>query len=259
VFEYQDAKNLTVDGEVGPQTGRALKLKFWKPADTIPDFGKPAPPQPVPPPVADWPEETRSVNPSIEFDVIKGEYVSLWNSVVVRPEKRGEVANVVSKIADGRPRYEAVAAQFANSLPWYVIGVLHAMECNCNFKEHLHNGDPLSARTVHVPKNRPPVWDPSWSWEISAKDAITVDGLDKVLGWTLQRILFTFERFNGFGPRRRFGKATAYLWSYSNHFVRGKYVGDGLWDPEANSKQVGAAVLLKQLVLNGTINSPAEA
>lgn len=256
VFEFQTAKKLTTDGEVGPETGRALKLKYWKPTDTIPDFDQPVSPQPVPPPVPDWPEETRSVNPSIDFNTIQDEYVSLWNSMAMRPDKQAEVNQFAATVAKGRPRYESVAAKFSNALPWYVIGVLHAMECSCDFKEHLHNGDPLSARTVHVPKNRPPVWDPSWAWELSANDAVMVDGLDKIQDWTLPRTLFTFERYNGFGPRRRFGKATAYLWSYSNHFVRGKYVGDGQWDPEAPSKQVGAAVLLKQMVQNKIISTP---
>jgi N-acetylmuramoyl-L-alanine amidase len=257
VFEFQAAKGLTVDGEVGPETGRALKLKYWKPDDAIPDFGKPAQPQPVPAPQVDWPDETRPVNPSIDLMSVRDEYIALWNTMAIRPEKQAEVAALADRIKGAQQRYEQVAAQFANHLPWYVVGVLHAMECSCDFKKHLHNGDPLSARTVHVPKNRPPVWDPSWSWEVSAKDAIMVDGLDKVPGWSLPRILFTFERYNGFGPRRRFGKATAYLWSYSNHYVRGKYVGDGQWDPEAVSKQAGAAVLLKQLVQNGAVPASA--
>jgi len=33
----------------------------------------------------------------------------------------------------------------------------------------------------------------------------------------------------------------------------GKYVGGGRWDPEAPSKQVGAAVLLKQLAQSGEV------
>ena len=255
VFDYQAAEGLTVDGEVGPQTGRALKLKLWKPTDKIPDFQQPAPPQPVPAPTADWPDETRSVNPSINFDDISAEYVNLWDSMAIRPERNADVAALAAKIVAGRDRYASVAGNFQN-LPWYVIGILHAMECNCSFKAHLHNGDPLTARTIHVPKNRPPVWDPSWNWEVSAEDAIKVDGLDAPQNWVLPRILYQFERYNGMGPRRRFGKATAYLWSFCNHYVRGKYVGDGQWDPEAGSKQVGAAVLLRQLVNSGAVPRP---
>src|SRR5580658_288315 len=67
VSAFQSAKSLFVDGEVGPQTGRALKLKYWKPGDDVPDFQKPQPPQNIPPSEADWPQQTRSVNPSIKF------------------------------------------------------------------------------------------------------------------------------------------------------------------------------------------------
>jgi N-acetylmuramoyl-L-alanine amidase len=255
VFDFQAAESLTVDGEVGPETGRALKLKFWKPSDAVPDFAKPAPPQQIPAPAADWPDETRTVNPIIQFADIKNEYVNLWNTMAIRPESQTNVAILAARIASGRDRYVRAGSKFPQ-LPWYVIGILHAMECNCDFKAHLHNGDPLTARTVHVPKNRPPVWDPSWDWETSAEDAIKVDGLDTVQNWTLPGILFAFERYNGMGPRRRFGKATAYLWSFANHYVRGKYVGDGQWDPEAVSKQAGAAVLLRQLVASGIITPP---
>jgi lysozyme family protein len=254
ILDFQAAKGLPVDGEVGPETGRALKLKFWRPGESSPGFARPAQPMTIPPPAADWPSETRAVNPSIVFHDIESEYLSLWNSMAVRPERAKEVASLAATIAGARTRYEAVAGGFANHLPWFVVGVLHAMECNCSFKQHLHNGDPLSTRTVRHPKNQPPAWDPSWPWERSAEDAVRVDGLDKVRGWSLARILFTFEHFNGLGPRRKFGRAAAYLWSYSNHYVRGKYVGEGLWDPEATSKQAGAAVLLKQLVASGAVS-----
>jgi len=253
VFDFQDSKGLFVDGEVGPQTGRALKLDYWPPAVALPPFEQPAPPQPLPPPLAaDWPRETRAVNPSIRLADIGGEYLALWNTMALRPERTADVAALADRIAKGRDRYLKAVANFPN-LPWYVVGLLHAMECGCDFRAHLHNGDPLSARTVHVPRNRPPVWDPSWDWSVSAADAIAVDGLDKVTSWSLPQILFTLERYNGMGPRHRFGRATAYLWSFANHYVRGKYVGDGQWDPEATSKQAGAAVLLRQLAASGAI------
>ena len=38
-----------------------------------------------------------------------------------------------------------------------------------------------------------------------------------------------------------------YLWSFSEHYQRGKYATDGRFDANLVSKQCGAAVLLKQL------------
>ena len=68
VFEFQSARHLYVDGEVGPETGRALKLKFWKPHVTsfrsLHDLPRR---RRFPPAQADWPDETRSVNSEHRF------------------------------------------------------------------------------------------------------------------------------------------------------------------------------------------------
>ena len=39
-------------------------------------------------------------------------------------------------------------------MPWYVIAVIHNMECGLDFTEHLHNGDPLARRTINDPPKR---------------------------------------------------------------------------------------------------------
>ena len=49
------------------------------------------------------------------------------------------------------------------------------------------------------------------------------------------------------GYRKR-SVATPYLWSFTNHYDKGKFVADGKYDAEAISKQVGAAILLKELM-----------
>jgi lysozyme family protein len=43
------------------------------------------------------------------------------------------------------------------------------------------------------------------------------------------------------------------LWSFSNHYTKGKYVSDGKFDPEAVSQQVGSALVLKRLVDRGAV------
>ena len=44
------------------------------------------------------------------------------------------------------------------------------------FDQHLHNGDPLSGRTTHVPPGRPRPASPPFTWEQSAHDAIIRSG-----------------------------------------------------------------------------------
>jgi lysozyme family protein len=100
------------------------------------------------------------------------------------------------------------------------------------------------------------VWNPPTDWVSSATDAITFDGFADNPDWSLPRLMYSWEGYNGWGTRSR-GINTPYLWSYSNHYTKGKYVADGQWDPDAVSKQCGAAVILKALVEQGFVAVPA--
>jgi lysozyme family protein len=63
--------------------------------------------------------------------------------------------------------------------------------------------------------------------------------------WPLSVILFKLEGFNGFGYRTKHPEVlTPYLWSFSNHYTKGKFTVDRKFDANAVSKQCGAAVLL---------------
>ncbi|PTY03021.1 hypothetical protein DB346_07110 [Verrucomicrobia bacterium LW23] len=170
-------------------------------------------------------------------------YRNLWDSM--RIGDAPAIVNAVSLITRARPRYEAIEKQ--TGVPWRVVGVLHYLECNCNFARHLHNGDPLTARTVQVPKGRPATGNPPFPWEASAQDALQYDGLAGQSDWSIEATLFRLEKFNGWGYFKFTDILSPYLWSMSNHYTRGKYVSDGEFDSAAVSKQVGAAVLLAVL------------
>ena len=187
---------------------------------------------------------------------LKNEYQELFASAVVNPAKQAAVKVMQDKITANRSRYEEV--EQSTKVPWFVVATIHSLEGSLNFKTHLHNGDPLTARTVHVPKGRP-LGKPPFTWEESAIDALQFDGLTTVTKWTLPMILFKLEGFNGFGYRTRHPEVlTPYLWSFTNHYQKGKFVADGKFDPNAVSKQCGAAAILKALSLDGTIDVSTE-
>src|SRR5262249_48620684 len=52
---------------------------------------------------------------------------------------------------------------------------------------------------------------------------------------------------NGFGPRAH-GIHTGYLWAGTNHYDRGKYVADGVWDASHRDTQLGLIPILQRLV-----------
>jgi lysozyme family protein len=185
---------------------------------------------------------------------LKKEYENLFATCVINPPKQKAVDDIRKKIVDNRHRYEEVSG--VTGVPWFVVAVIHSLEGSLNFKTHLHNGDPLTARTVHVPKGRPP-GTPPFRWEDSAVDALKFDNLTGVSKWTLAVILFKLEGFNGFGYRTRHPEVlTPYLWSFSNHYTKGKFTSDGKFDPNAVSKQCGAAVILQSLSAEKIIDIP---
>lgn len=176
------------------------------------------------------------------------EYGTLWESCTIRPQRAATVDAVVDRITKHRKRYEAAAK--GAGVPWYVVAIIHQLESSGNFETHLHNGDPLSARTKRVPAGRPATGKPPFTWEESAADALRLQKLDQWRDWSVPGTLFVFERYNGMGYRNR-GLPSPYLWSFSTHYSKGKFVADGRFSPTAVSEQCGAAVLLRRLVERG--------
>ena len=180
------------------------------------------------------------------LDELRPEYEQLFTTCSVKSNKFTEIENITNTIIVNQPIYEAIGKPL--NIPWFFIGILHTMECNLSFKKHLHNGDSLTARTVQVPKGRPKGGNPPFSFEGSATDALVLEGFDVVTDWTVPGLLFLFEKYNGFGYRRKnINIPSPYLWSYSNHYSKGKFGSDGKYDPEIISKQPGTASILRRL------------
>ena len=174
----------------------------------------------------------------------KALYARLWVSMEVRASKAADIKSTARKIIDNQSRYAEVAE--ATGVPWYVVGLIHAMEAGGDFNCHLHNGDSLARRTVQVPAGRPKDGKPPFKWQDSAIDAVRYDGLDKVGTWSIERICYELEKFNGWGYVLHHSDVnTPYLWSGSNNYARGKYVADGQWSSSAVSGQSGAMPILK--------------
>lgn len=187
---------------------------------------------------------------------LRQEYAELFDTCEIRAAAMPNVDKAVAELAANKARYQAVGAPLG--IPWFFIAVTHSMESTRNFQKHLHNGDPLTARTVRVPAGRPKTGNPPFTWEFSAADALTRRKIHEVKDWTVAGLLYQLEGYNGFGYRRFHSEVlTPYLWSQSNHYVKGKYVEDGKFDPEAVSKQIGAAVFLRRMAEKGIVRFDA--
>lgn len=182
---------------------------------------------------------------------MRREYVQHFKSCQVMANRTKEVDLIVKKIEDNKGRYEAVTK--LTGVPWFVIAVIHNMESGLSFEKHLANGDPLTARTKQVPKGLPKEGNPPFSFEEAAVAALKHEGFDKISSWSLAEILFCLERFNGLGYRTK-NIPTPYLWAASNHYQKGFFTGDHKFDPNAQSKQCGSAVILRRLLELGAIS-----
>lgn len=217
-------------------------------AITFPDTGPPLLQLPVPDIASSAP---LAIKRSLRFADLTDEYAELFKTAELRPEHRQSADWHLTMMRESRARYQAMGQRTA--VPWYVIATIHGLEASFNFRAHFHNGDfPLTRRTRQVPAGRPPVWLPPSDWEDSVADALRLLGFAGASDWSLARTLYRLEAYNGFGYRR-IGRVSPYLWSFSTHYDRGKYVSDGTFDARARSQQCGAAVLLKLLADAGEI------
>lgn len=169
------------------------------------------------------------------------DYAALWGSLEIQADRLNEVLAQADTIVANRAQYQAVGM----GIPWQWIGVIHHRESDGNFRTHLHNGDPLTARTVHVPAGRPLTGRPPFAWVLSAQDALMMRGLGAG-DWSIAEALRRAEAYNGSGYQDR-GILSPYVWAASNHQQPGKYVADGVFDPTAMDHQLGVAVALDVL------------
>ncbi len=188
------------------------------------------------------------------FSALKGEYQQRWEQMAITPRQQGAIDRAAMTILAAKSRYQVVAAQ--TGVPWAFIGVLHWREASCDFAGVLHNGEKIlgtGRKTRLVPKGR----GPFRTWEEAARDALALKGYAPGSPWSISRCLYEGERFNGFGYRMH-QVPSAYLWSFSNQYVRGKYVADGVWSPTTVDRQMGIAPLMKRLLaLDGDVSFEA--
>lgn len=144
-----------------------------------------------------------------------------------------------------------------------MVGVYHYREADLNFACQLAQGDPLDRPSTHEPAGVGPFHDHDgedafhWGAVVALTDCAPHAG--KWTDWSAGGTMTISEEYNGLGYANR-GVPSAYVWSGSNQYVRGKYVADHDYDPNAVDIQDGCACILKSLIaLNPSIQFGASA
>jgi lysozyme family protein len=145
--------------------------------------------------------------------------------------------------AGAKARYQAV--ERITGVPWFFIAVAHERESSQDWTGSLAQGDPWNRESVHVPKGR----GPFKSWEDAAIDALVNCSpyAARNKDWSVGGCLTMLEQYNGLGYASR-GRPSPYIWSGTDQYVSGKYVRDGVYDPNTVDSQLGCAGLLMAMV-----------
>ena len=182
-------------------------------------------------------------------DALREEYGKLFGKMVIREEHTDEIAAIYRRLQTGQRMDDYAFVEEQIGVPWFVVAIIHNLEAGLRTDTHLHNGDPLSARTTHAPAGHPAAGKPPFAWRDSALDALRLKKLDKVKTWDLETIAFSLETYNGFGYRNNFPHVKSpYLWSFSNIYTSGKYIRDHVFSEQAKSDQCGGLVLLRHMM-----------
>jgi len=176
-------------------------------------------------------------------------YFALWNKADVRVERVSAAASIAKRALAHKTTFMAV--QLATGVPWQWIAVIAYRESDMNLEGAFANGDLIIGRgtlTHNVPAGRGP-FD---TWADSAIDEITRRGLNKHINWSVERMCFEAEAYNGWGY---LGKCNSpYVYSYTIEYgppqaAGGKYPRDHYWDANALDAQCGVVAILKELAL----------
>lgn len=217
--------------------------RLWKWVKRL--FKKPSRPSKPSVPVARPPVNT---GPSGDLTERQERLVDLYETMeidLMYGQTQSAINWYVNKCNQAEIRYKSI--QEKTGVPWQVVACVHALEASFDFSKNLMNGQRWDRRTTWVPKGHGP-WD---NWDEAAVAAFELKRKEGKLprSWGIGETLEFLLLFNGLGYEYK-GLVSPYLWSFTNHYKNqggGKYVSDGKFSRTAISKQLGAAVMLKEL------------
>jgi len=180
----------------------------------------------------------------INIALLKKANANRWQDMRVTTSLVPMIDKTSSRLVDPDAKARYVAVSDKTGIPWFVIAVIHEREASQSWRANLAQGDPWAAVSVHVPKGR----GPFKSWEDAAIDALVncAPHAAKWSDWTAGGAFTLLEEYNGLGYAAR-GRPSPYVWASTNQYVKGKFIADGHYDPNAIDHQLGCAALLGRM------------
>lgn len=189
---------------------------------------------------------------AVDLAKLKADNIRRWNAAKLT---RGpEFTPVAKRLVAAKERYKTV--ERATGVPWPFIAVTHQRESSQNWAKSLAQGDPWNQVSKRVPAGR----GPFNSWEDAAYDALVNCGpyAARNKDWSIGGLLTLLERYNGLGyvsgpsDKSRNIKypsmPSPYIWSGTDQYSKGKYISDGVFDPNEVDRQLGCAGLIMAMM-----------
>lgn len=182
----------------------------------------------------------------VSFESLKNEYERNWANLEIRPGRHADATGVARKAINGKATYQQI--ERLTGVPWYFTALCHYRESNFDFDTYLGNGESLHRTTTIVPKGR----GPFATFVDGAVDAFRIENFIGARDWSIARMLFRLEAFNGFGYHAK-GVNSPYLYGGSNLYGppearAGKFVRDHVFDSGHVDSQLGTAVILHAML-----------
>lgn len=165
-----------------------------------------------------------------------------WNNCHVPADKGPAFKKVADRIIANKAIYQEIEKE--TGVPWWFIGVVHYRESNLDMSTNIANGQAFNRKTTIVPKGR----GPFASFKEAAIDALTncAPYAAKNKDWTPGGAMTMFEKYNGLGYANK-GLPSPYVWAGTDQYASGKYVSDGVYNPNTVDSQLGCAGIVKFL------------
>lgn len=187
-----------------------------------------------------------------------------WREMHVKPERWKEAQTFAARALAKKSLYLSISP-YANNIPWWAIALIHERECVggvTNLRCSIGQGSPWNVKSRIIPQNGPfssfeeaAIYNLQHSPPYAAKNK----------NWSGGGAMSILEQYNGLGYAKR-GRPSPYIWAGSDQYRKGKYVRDGVYDPNYVDKQLGAAIMLRALMdadptiqLDGDLPSQEEA
>lgn len=208
---------------------------------------------------------------AVNLTSLKAKNATRWTAMHVNPDRVSSLDAVARHLIApaAKARYVGVQERLRQDghkpVPWWFIAIVSVREYGGppHWDKQLGQGDPLAEVSHNEPAGRGPFLDHPGDFTPApgdikpGNDAWTRCCLDALIDcaphaalwsdWSPGGALTIQEMYNGLG-QAAMNLPSAYIWSFSDQYAKGKYIRDHVYDPEFVDTQMGCAPLLARMM-----------